>query len=62
MQQRYRRKRRISLRCTLCGREISAGEEFWACNGSRVCGDCLNAFAREELEPFRTIWGEEAER
>lgn len=40
------RRRRHSLRCTLCGREITLGEEYWACNGSRVCQACLPDFAR----------------
>ena len=48
------------LRCTLCGREIGAGEEYWACNGSRVCGACFPEFARGELAPCREVRGEEA--
>ena len=48
-----------ALRCTLCGREILRGEEYWACNGSRVCAGCLAEFARLELAPCREIRGEE---
>ncbi|MDD3346394.1 hypothetical protein [Oscillibacter sp.] len=40
---------RHTLLCTLCAREITEGEEYWACNGSRVCADCLAEFARQEL-------------
>ena len=39
------------VRCTLCGREITAGEEYWCCNGSRVCAGCLPELARQELWP-----------
>lgn len=55
-----RRRRRGELPCTLCGREILPGEEYWACNGSVVCAACLENFARGELTPFRVIRGEEA--
>lgn len=55
-----RRRRRGELLCTLCGREILPGEEYWACNGSMVCAGCLEGFARGELAPFRVIRGEEA--
>ena len=47
------------LRCTLCGREITTGEEYWACNGSRVCTDCLPDFARQELAPCHETRGKE---
>ena len=52
--------RQTTLRCTLCGREITTGEEYWACNGSRVCVDCLPEFARQELAPCHETRGEEA--
>ena len=48
------------VRCTLCGREITAGEEYWCCNGSRVCAGCLPELARQELCPCREIRGREA--
>ena len=57
-----RQKQRGELLCTLCGREIVPGEEYWSCNGSQVCAGCLEAFARGELAPFREIRGREAER
>ena len=52
--------RQTTLRCTLCGREITVGEEYWACNGSRVCSACLPEFARQELSPCHEIRGKEA--
>ena len=42
-----------------CGREITAGQEYWACNGSRVCPDCLPEFARQELAPCHKTRGKE---
>jgi hypothetical protein len=54
--------RRDPLRCTLCGQEIALGEEYWICNGSRVCADCLPALARQELAPCREVRGKEADR
>ena len=47
------------LRCTLCGREIPLGEEYWACNGHVICPDCLNTFARGEFAPFQETRGKE---
>lgn len=47
------------LYCSLCGRELPLGEEYWACNGSRICADCLPAFARQEFLPCHEIRGEE---
>ncbi len=47
------------LRCTLCGREIGPGEEYWACNGSRACVQCLSELARRELAPCREVRGRE---
>lgn len=55
-----RRRRQILIRCTLCGREVPAGGEYWACNGHQICGGCLPEFARRELAPYREIAGEEA--
>ncbi len=60
MQHTHRRPGRHILLCTLCGREITAGQEYWACNGSRVCADCLPDFAREELASCRETRGKEA--
>lgn len=54
-----RRLRGHVLRCTLCGREIPQGEEYWACNGSLACGECLPELARRELAPCREICGRE---
>lgn len=45
--------------CTLCGREISLGEEYWCCNGALVCTGCLPELARQELGPCREIRGRE---
>ena len=50
---------RRCLRCTLCGREITPGEEYWCCNGSLACGDCLPDLARRELAPCREVCGKE---
>ena len=56
----HRRPRRHVLLCTLCGREITMGEEYWACNGAQVCTACLGDFARQELAPCRETRGKEA--
>lgn len=58
---RIRRLERWVLRCTLCGREIVEGEEYWACNGNRVCTECLPEFARQELAPYQELRGKELE-
>ncbi len=47
------------LRCTLCGREIVRGEEYWACNGHLACRGCLPELARRELAPCREVFGKE---
>ena len=57
----FRHRKFGTLRCTLCGLEISLGEEYWACNGSLVCTDCFLDFARQELEPCRETRGKEME-
>ena len=59
----YRDKRRgrwQTLRCTLCGQEITEGEEYWFCSGASVCAACLPDLARRELAPCREIRGREA--
>ena len=48
------------VRCTLCGREIVRDEEYWCCNGTLVCADCLPELARRELLPCREVLGREA--
>lgn len=55
-----RRPGRTALRCTLCGRTILRGEEYWACNGRLACGECFLDLARGELAPCREICGREA--
>ena len=59
MRSTHCRTRRHPLLCTLCGREIAIGEEYWACNGARVCAACLGEFARQELAPCRETRGKE---
>lgn len=60
MQSQTRRfRRQTTLRCTLCGQEITMGEEYWSCSGSRVCAACLPEFARRELAPCRETRGRE---
>ena len=54
-----RRLGRHSLLCSLCGQEIVTGEEYWYCNGSTVCRECLPSFARAELAPYRQTRGQE---
>lgn len=54
-----RRPRRTALRCTLCGREILRGEEYWSCGGQLSCAECLPELARRELAPCREILGKE---
>ena len=49
-----------TLRCTLCGREITRGEPYWCCNGCRACEECLPELARRELAPCLEICGKEA--
>ena len=53
----YRRRRRQTLLCALCGQEITEGEEYWFCSGSSVCAGCL-----PDLAPCREIRGREAVR
>lgn len=60
MQPSAYRNRHLSLLCTLCGREIPAGEEYWICNGSCICCGCLGDFARQELSPCRQVRGKES--
>ena len=48
-----------TVRCTLCGREILMGEEYWLCSGTLVCAACLPERARRELLPCREIRGRE---
>jgi len=48
-----------ALRCTLCGREITRGEEYWSCNGQLACRECLPELARRELAPCREVCGKE---
>lgn len=50
---------RSILLCTLCGREISFGSEYWVCNGTCICDACLNEFARQELSACYQIRGKE---
>ena len=60
MQPVYRRFQRHSTPlCTLCGREIGLGEDYWVCSGTLVCADCLSDFARQELAPCRETHGKE---
>ncbi len=47
------------LLCTLCGREIPPESEYWICNGSCICPDCLSDFARQELAACRQTRGKE---
>lgn len=54
-----RRPETRALRCTLCGREILRGEEYWACNGHLACRDCFPDLARRELAPCREVRGRE---
>ncbi|WP_418732417.1 hypothetical protein [Dysosmobacter sp.] len=55
------KKRSVSavVRCSICGREIASGEEYWVCNGTLACTDCLPALARQELLPCRVLRGKE---
>lgn len=46
-------KARCVTACSLCGRELYDGDEFYAVNGAAVCEDCLTDFAREEYRSFR---------
>jgi hypothetical protein len=57
-----RPERRNPLRCTLCGQEITLGEKYWDCNGSRICAECLPDFARQELAPYQETRGKEGIR
>ena len=54
------RRRGQALRCTLCGREILRGEDYWSWNGHLACGECLPDLARRELAPCREVRGREA--
>ncbi|MEI3297364.1 hypothetical protein [Dysosmobacter welbionis] len=46
METKEHTRRRRTLRCSLCGLEITEGEDYWYCNGSSVCGACFSVFAR----------------
>ena len=50
---------RPTVRCTLCGREIPLGEEYWHCNGTLACALCLPDLARQELRPCHQVRGKE---
>ena len=45
--------------CSLCGREIAVGDEYWLCNGTCICEDCLSTFAKQELHCCRETRGKE---
>ncbi len=45
--------------CSLCGREVGLGEAYWTINGSRVCEECLPAFARMDYRNCRLVRGKE---
>lgn len=47
------------LPCSLCGREISQGEEYWICNGTVICTACLADYARQMLSCCRLVHGKE---
>ena len=51
-----------TLYCTLCGREIALGEEYWSCSGTMVCAGCLPVFARQEFAPCHETRGKEMSR
>lgn len=53
------RDARHLLLCTLCGREITLNSEYWVCNGSCICPDCLADFARQELAACHQTRGKE---
>ena len=55
------KKRSVSavVRCSICGREIASGEEYWVCNGTLACTDCLPELARYEFLPCRVLRGKE---
>lgn len=55
-----RKQQHFAVYCSLCGREIISGEEYWFCNGTHICPDCLSAFARTELAPCHKIHGKES--
>ena len=55
----HRRKPQKILLCTLCGREITTGNEYWVCNGSCICAACLTDFARQELSAYHQTRGKE---
>ena len=45
--------RQAAAYCSLCGRTLYDGDEFYAVNGLSVCEDCLPGFARETFRSFR---------
>ena len=55
----HRWRKEAVLCCTICGREIIKGEEYWVCNGCVACRDCLPDLARRELAPCREVRGKE---
>lgn len=47
------------LPCSLCGQEITQGEEYWICNGSVICTACLADYARQLLTCCHLVRGKE---
>ena len=40
--------------CRLCRGELYRGDIFWRIEGSLICEDCLDDFARRYFAPWRT--------
>lgn len=45
--------------CSLCDRELYEGDSYWYINGSTVCENCLDTFAKSEFAAHRQICGQE---
>ncbi len=45
-------------RCSRCGQPVYRGESCYCIDGTMICDDCLDAFARQLLRPYRRQMGE----
>ena len=58
-QQQDVQRRGAMTHCSLCGGELYEGDPYWAVNGSIVCENCLDTFAKAEFAAHRLVCGQE---
>ena len=61
---RYRDPQRVPAAacCSLCGMQLSPGDDVWYINGLTLCESCLAVFARQDYASHHRVCGEEGER